>query len=245
MNYGLVVAAGAGTRFGGRKQFALLKGKPILYYSLRAFECCPAVKEVVLVTNADMIDRTEVMTKRWRFGKTKWIVAGGEQRQDSVAQGLRVLPDRGMVAIHDGVRPFLTPEQIARGFRECRRRKAVIFGVPISETVKSVRFEASPKSKIQNPKSKIQRAGVVMRTIPREHLILAQTPQFYDLTVIKRAYDQARQDGYYATDDAQLVERLRLGVAVLDGWPENVKVTTRADLEVAGRLPHSALRTTL
>src|SRR5512137_2718764 len=98
MNYGLVVAAGAGSRFGGRKQYAKLHGKPVFYYSLLAFERCPAVKETVLVTNLDMIDRVESLVRKWRLRKVTWVIAGGEQRQDSVARGLRVLPDEGMVA---------------------------------------------------------------------------------------------------------------------------------------------------
>jgi 2-C-methyl-D-erythritol 4-phosphate cytidylyltransferase len=210
--YGLVTAAGEGSRFGGRKQFALLAGKPLLFYSLQAFERCPQVRETVVVTNADMIDRVEALTRRWRLRKVNWVVAGGEQRQDSVRQGLRVLPDSGMVAIHDGARPFLDARHLTQGFTACRRQPAVIYAFGIAETVKQLT------------------RGCIERTIPRHELVLAQTPQFFDLALVKRAHRQAEAEGFYGTDDAQLVERLGRRVAVLPGWPENVKITTASDL---------------
>jgi 2-C-methyl-D-erythritol 4-phosphate cytidylyltransferase len=218
MNYALVVAAGAGSRFGGRKQFVKLAGKPVMYYSLLAFERCPQVKETVIVTNLDMIDRVEALIRKWHLRKVNWVIAGGEQRQDSVARGLRVLPDEGMVAIHDGVRPLLTPERLTQGFRACRRSKAVIFALPAGETVKEVR------------------KSTVTRTIPRDALILVQTPQFFALPVIKQAVEQACREGFYGTDDAQLVERAGGNVAVIPGWRENIKITTRADLKLAEKL---------
>jgi 2-C-methyl-D-erythritol 4-phosphate cytidylyltransferase len=208
-NYGLVVAAGAGTRFGGRKQFYRLGGRPLVCYALSAFERCPVVKETVLVVNLDMIDRLAVMVRRRRLRKVRWIIAGGEQRQDSVARGLRVLPERGMVAIHDGVRPFLRPEYLTRGFAHCRKSRAVIYGLPVFETVKETRNDT------------------ITRTVPRENLVLAQTPQFFALALIKEAYDRADHEGFRATDDAQLVERLGAKVTVLPGCPENIKITTR------------------
>lgn len=211
-NYGLVVASGEGKRFGGRKQFVPVRGKPIIYYALRAFEQCPAVHEVVVATNPDALARLEERITSWRFRKVKWFVAGGSRRQDSVAQGLRVLPDQGWVAVHDGVRPCVAPEQIESGFRACRRWRAVIFGLPVQETVK------------------VLRNNTVMETVPRHPLVLAQTPQFFELMLLKRAYQQAALDGYEASDDAELVERLGERVVVLPGWPENIKVTTRADL---------------
>jgi 2-C-methyl-D-erythritol 4-phosphate cytidylyltransferase len=217
MNYGLIVAAGAGVRFGARKQFARLKDRPVIYYSLRAFELCPVVKETVLVTNLDEIDRMETLIHRWRMKKVNWIVAGGEQRQDSVARGLRVLPEKGMVAIHDGVRPIVSPERIEYGFLECRRNHAVIYALPASETIKQVK------------------GSEVLSTIPREDLILVQTPQFFKLPLIREAYEHAAATGHWATDDAQLVEHLGGKVTVIAGWPENIKITTRSDLVRAAK----------
>jgi len=218
MNYGLVVAAGAGVRFGGRKQYFKLAGKPLIYHSLLAFERCPIVKETVLVTNVDVIDRAEALVRKWRFRKVNWVVGGGAQRQDSVARGLRILPDSGIVAIHDGVRPFLKPERLTQGFRTCRRSKAVVFALPAGETVKEVHD------------------GLVAGTVLRDALFLVQTPQFFSLPLIKQAVDQAFRDGFYGTDDAQLVERAGGHVTVIHGWRENIKITTRADLKFAERL---------
>jgi 2-C-methyl-D-erythritol 4-phosphate cytidylyltransferase len=218
MNYALVVAAGAGVRFGGHKQYFKLGGKPLVFHSLLAFERCPAVKETVLVTNVEMIDRAELLIRKWGFRKVNWVVAGGPERQDSVARGLRILPDTGMVAIHDGVRPFLTPERIAQGFRTCRRSKAVVFALPCGETIKAVVN------------------ALVTETVPRDGLFLVQTPQFFSLPLIKHAVDQAFRDGFYGTDDAQLVERSGGKVAILPGWRENIKITTRADLKFAEEL---------
>jgi 2-C-methyl-D-erythritol 4-phosphate cytidylyltransferase len=189
------------------------KGRPLVYYALRAFDQCARIRETVLVTNADMLDAMEGLVKRWRLRKVKWIVAGGEQRQDSVARGLRVLPDVGMVAIHDGVRPNLQPGDITRGLRACAKTGAVIYALPVTETVKEVAD------------------SVVKRTLPRENLVLVQTPQFFSLSLLKQAYRRALLEDFCATDDAQLVERTGHPVAVIDGWPDNIKVTTREDLK--------------
>lgn len=210
--FGLIVAAGEGTRFGGRKQFARLASRPLLCYSLQAFEHCSVVKETVLVTNLDMIERLESWTKRWRLRKVKWIVAGGKSRQESVRQGLRVLPDKCLVAVHDGVRPCILPAQIALGFGICAKTGAAVPVLPVAETVKEIAD------------------GMVVKTIPHAGLALAQTPQFFEIALLRNAHRQAASEGFLGTDDAQLVEHYGGRVTAFLGWQENVKITTRDDL---------------
>lgn len=219
--HGLIVAGGAGRRFGDRKQFASLAGKPVIWHSLSAFEKCPGISEIVLVTNSDAIDRADHLVRKWHLHKVNWIVAGGKERQDSVYQGLRALPDKGIVAIHDGVRPALNSQDISRGLKACRKHGSVIYARPIDETIKEVRNSA------------------VIRTVARQGLFLAQTPQFFPLELIRRAHQLAAQDGYYGTDDAELLERIGEAVNVLPGWQQNIKITTRADLDLAARIRKS------
>jgi 2-C-methyl-D-erythritol 4-phosphate cytidylyltransferase len=216
MNYGLIVAAGKGERFGAEKQFLLLKDRPILYYALKPFQESHAIDEIILVVRDKRIPavRAEVVEK-FGLSKIKHVVAGGAERQDSVWEGLKNLPDSGMVAIHDGVRPFVSPRLITEGLTACETHHAVIYGLPIADTVKRI----------------IQ--GRVGETVDRSQLYSIQTPQFFDLALIKTAFQQAGRTAYYGTDDAALVERLGKPVFVLPGNPVNIKITTPDDLELA------------
>jgi 2-C-methyl-D-erythritol 4-phosphate cytidylyltransferase len=214
MNYGIIMAAGRGMRFGGPKQFVRLQGRSLLVRVLEAFEHCAAVAETVVVTNPERLKYVEHLAARAHCRKVKWVIAGGERRQDSVERGLRVLPGRGMVAIHDAARPTLRPEHLSRGFAVCRRTRAAIYAMPVTETLKRVSD------------------SMVRRTVTRDDLFLAQTPQFFALDLIKTAHENARRRGWCANDDAELVERLGALVTVVPGWPGNIKITTRHDLRL-------------
>ncbi len=216
MNYGLIVAAGKGERFGGEKQFLPLAEKPVLYYAVKAFEDSSTVNEIILVAAGERIKYVhDDIVAKYNLMKVKQVVAGGARRQDSVFAGLQSLPDSGIVAIHDGVRPFVRKKLIADGFKACTVHPAIIFGVPIGDTVKKVVGET------------------VQETIERSTLCGIQTPQFFELGLIKRAYLGASENNYTATDDASLVERLGQPVTVLPGDPLNIKITIRADLLLA------------
>ncbi|NPV13352.1 2-C-methyl-D-erythritol 4-phosphate cytidylyltransferase [candidate division WOR-3 bacterium] len=212
-NWGIIVAAGQGKRFGGLKQFALIKNKPLIFYSIRPFELCSSVSGYVVVTNESKLGMVKTLLQRYRFKKLLGVVAGGKERMDSVEHGLLNLPEKGYVAIHDGARPLLKSEMLIQGFQTCRRYPAVAFGVPINDTIKKV-----------NPSNQI------IQTIDRSGLVAIQTPQFFRLDIIRRAYANARAKNLTATDDCALVEHLNIAPRLLPGSPLNIKVTTKEDL---------------
>jgi 2-C-methyl-D-erythritol 4-phosphate cytidylyltransferase len=212
----IVVAAGAGKRFGSAKQFALLRGQSVLDRSLGALAAHPAVAEIVLVLPAG----EGGARYRKRFGKVVAVVRGGERRQDSVVRGFKRL-DSGpadIVLVHDAVRPLVSGEVISRVIAKARECGAAVAAVPVEDTVK----EAS--------------GGVIVRTLERENLRRVQTPQAFVRDVLERAMRKARRDGFYGTDEAALVERTGHPVAVVLGDRRNIKITTAIDLKIAEAL---------
>lgn len=212
--FGLVVAAGRGTRFGEPKQFVRVRGKPLLYYSLRSFEQSPAIAGYVVVTNPDRVRRVRRMLSRWSFSKAISVVPGGRLRQDSVRNGLDALPEQGFVAVHDAARPLVTPDMITRGINACTRALPVTYGLPIADTVKQV---------LRNR---------VKKTVDRSGLFAVQTPQFFSIGLLRRAHHEPAARSAEATDDCAMVERLGVKPRVLPGTAFNIKVTTRSDIEL-------------
>jgi 2-C-methyl-D-erythritol 4-phosphate cytidylyltransferase len=209
----IIVAAGAGKRFGSAKQFALLRGKPVLDWSLEAFATHAEVDEIVLVLPAE----EGGARYRKRGGKVVAVVRGGERRQDSVVRGFSRLASgpADIVLVHDGVRPLVSQEVITRVIAQARECGAAIAAIPVEDTIK----EAA--------------GGVVVRTLERENLQLVQTPQAFFRQVLDRALRKAGEDGFYGTDEAALVERTGHPVAVVPGDRRNIKITTAADLKIA------------
>jgi len=216
----IVPAGGSGKRMGGTrsKQFIELAGMPILARTLKVFEKIRGIDGVVLVVPLSEIDfaKKEVV-ERYNLSRVRKVVAGGEERQDSVRNGLSVL-ERGsaadLVMIHDAVRPFVTEEQILKSIDECRKHGAVTLGMAVTDTVKEV-----------------NEGGIVGRTVDRGALWLTQTPQTFRRSVIEEAYRRAYEDGFRGTDDASLVERIGIRVLMIPGSQENIKITTPRDLE--------------
>ncbi len=212
----LIAAAGAGERLGKgiNKAFVEVAGKPILAHTLSVFESCGAVEEIIIITGKQDIEAAGELAGRFDFSKVSCIVAGGAHRQDSVRNGL-AKATQGIVAIHDAARPMVSVEIIERSIEKAERMGACIAAVPVIDTIKSAKD------------------GIVAATIDRSSLYSVQTPQTFRAELIRRAYECAYADGYYATDDAALVERMGEKVAVVQGSYENIKVTTPSDLEVA------------
>ena len=212
----IIVAAGAGKRFGSAKQFALLRGKSVLDRSLEAFVAHPEVDEIVLVLPAE----EDAARYRKPGGKVVAAVRGGKRRQDSVVRGFERLDSRpaDIVLVHDGVRPLVSREVITRVIAKARECGAAIAAIPVEDTVK----EAA--------------GGIVVRTLERENLQRVQTPQAFAREVFDRALRKAREDGFYGTDEAALVERTGHPVAVVPGDRRNIKITTAADLKIAEAL---------
>ena len=209
----IIVAAGAGKRFGERKQFAYLRAKPVLEWTLERFEAHPEVDAVVLV----LPDEQDLKHYRMRYAKIVDIVRGGERRQDSVWQGFRLLEAAApeVVLVHDGARPLVGADLISRVLAAARAEGAAVPALPLEDTVKEVR------------------EGRVVRTVDRSFFVRTQTPQGFLYAVLKKALGQARRDRFYGTDEAMLAERAGIPVSVVPGDPGNIKITTQVDLKIA------------
>ncbi|MCX7732005.1 MAG: 2-C-methyl-D-erythritol 4-phosphate cytidylyltransferase [candidate division WOR-3 bacterium] len=216
--YGIILASGRGRRFGGLKQFALLRGRPVIYYSLRVFERCAAIQGYVVVTNPSKIRQVRKMVAELRLRKVLDVVWGGRERMDSVILGLAVLPEDGYVAVHDAARPLITVPMLTRGLKAVRKTGAVAFGAPVTDTIKEV----------------IE--GRIVRTVDRSGLVAIQTPQFFDLGILRRGYAKGSNQGMLITDDCQAVELLGLSPAVIINTRPNLKVTYPEDLRLCEAL---------
>ena len=212
----LIPAAGSGARFGRgvNKVFCEVAGRPILAHTLAVFESCEAVDELIVIVGEREVEPARELVGRFGFRKVREIVAGGAHRQDSVANGLKEVTG-DVVAIHDAARPLVTREIIERSIHEAARSGACIAAVPVIDTIKSVAD------------------GAVTGTIDRRDLYAVQTPQTFLTDLIREGYERALADGFHATDDAALVERLGKRVTVVPGSYDNIKITTPADLEFA------------
>lgn len=231
----IIPAAGLGTRMAPvstakshrkapSKQFKELGGVPILVRTLRKFVATPAVYEIVVALRKDEIAgfRTqlekqypEVLSQRMQ------IVEGGEHRQNSVANALAAIaadPD-DIILVHDAVRPFVTPEIIREVINAAHKHGSAIAGWPAVDTVKQVDRTAT--------------GALITATIPRESVVMAQTPQGFRYGILKKSFDDAAADGFVGTDEASLIERSGQPVAVVMGSPRNIKITTPADMELA------------
>lgn len=217
----VIPAAGQGRRMGSaiKKQFLLLGGLPVMHHALRVMEESPLIGDVILVVSPDEEEqcRSTVISG---FSKVKAVVTGGEKRQDSVYNGLLALsPTTGLVVIHDAARPFLRLEDLQAVVGAAEVFGAATLAVPVKDTVKATGEN-----------------GFVDKTLPRSSLWYAQTPQAFQYSLIVAAHRQARDMGYYCTDDAGLVERAGQPVKLVPGSYENIKITTPEDLIMAEAL---------
>ena len=213
----LIPAAGRGRRMGSEKPKAILPlgGIPLLTHTLQRFEACSKVDEILaLVPAGEFPLFTDEIFRRAGLKKVSRILAGGPERQDSVYLGLKAIEGKtDFVIIHDGARPFASPELIERALSETRRHKAVVVGVPVGDTIKEVSAQRE-----------------VLRTVDRSRLWVIQTPQSFEYRLILEAHEKAREEGFYGTDDASLVERLGIPVKVIEGSRFNLKISTPEDL---------------
>ena len=220
MNTAIICAAGMSTRMNTEisKQLIPLWGKPIIVYTLLAFEEATLVDEVVLVVNKGVMGYYKGnIIERYGIKKVKRIVAGGVTRQESVYNGLQKVSDQTkIVAIHDGARPLVTPELIDRSIQSLGDKSGLVVSIPVQDTIKIVGMDQ-----------------VIKETPDRRRIWAAQTPQVFPLEVIRKAHEIARADGFVGTDDGSLVERLGLEVSVMLGSKENIKITTPLDLTMA------------
>ena len=221
----ILPAAGLGTRMGAEtpKQFLELEGTPILIHSVRRLASCAQITDIILATRPDGVAMLEEKLRGEHLRQKVRVVRGGDSRQESVANALREVPDSTeIVLVHDAVRPFVTVEQIARVIEEARKCGAAILGIPAMDTVKEVKRASLPED-----------VALITATIPRERVVLAQTPQAFHTKLLKEAFARAMADGISASDEAGVVERLGHDVHVVLGSERNIKITKPADMELA------------
>lgn len=219
-NYCIIVAAGKSRRMNSTvsKQFIFIGGKPILAYTIDAFEKSSLIDKIVLVINEAEIEKCKkIIVNKYNYKKLMKIVPGGKERQNSVFNGLKVLPsETNLVAIHDGARFLITPDIIDRAVRDAYDSNGVIVAMPIQDTIKETNSNK-----------------IISKTFNRNRLWAAQTPQVFPYSIIMKAHEKAREDNFLGTDDASLVERLGYEVDIVRGSVENIKITTNFDLILA------------
>ena len=217
----IIPAAGEGKRFGGetQKQFRMLLGKPVIAHTLALFQSCEAVNEIILIVPGSMQSYSSELVQEHGFTKVVEIVPGGERRQDSVYNGLQalMLHPADIVLVHDAVRPLITHRQIEEIIECCITYKAVVPAIQLKETVKQADAEGC----------------FVSSTLDRRGLWLVQTPQAFAADLLFTAYQKALSEGYTATDDAGLVERVGIKVKIVKGSEWNIKITTAEDFMIA------------
>ena len=214
----VIVAAGTASRMGGiDKVMAELEGEPMILRTVRTFQNCDAIKEIVVVTREDLI--LPIMRLCAGMEKVKAVVCGGGSRQESVQLGLNALSNKvKLVAVQDGARPLITWEVIDRTIRAAHNYGAAAPAIPVKDTVKVVQ------------------GGLVKETPDRSTLKAVQTPQVFDLSLLRGALKKAKEDGTQVTDDCSAVERLGMSVRIVEGDERNIKVTTPMDLKIARML---------
>jgi 2-C-methyl-D-erythritol 4-phosphate cytidylyltransferase len=221
----IVPAAGLGTRMGADqpKQFLELDGVPLIIFTLRRLASCPAITDFFISTRADDVVSLQDKVAKAALGRPARVVHGGDTRQQSVANALaQVDLSTEIVLVHDAVRPFVTREQIERLIAEARARGAAILGIPAIDTVKDVKRASLPED-----------VALISATIPRERIVLAQTPQAFSYTLLRDAFRKAQQDDVTASDEAALVERFGHDVFVVLGSERNIKITRPSDMDLA------------
>ena len=219
--YAIIVAGGKGLRMGGElpKQFIPIAGRPVLMRTLDAFHACDASIQLILVLPRDHQAYWHELCAQYQFAVPHRIADGGATRFHSVQSGLSLVDaPEALVAVHDGVRPFVSPEVIRRCYAEAEAHGAVVPVIPVVETVRQLTGEGSV-------------------TVDRNAYRLVQTPQTFRATLLRRAYEQPYTDAF--TDDASVVEALGEAVTLVDGNRENIKLTTPFDLIVAKALVDS------
>lgn len=220
----IVPSAGIGKRFdpARRKTFVSINGVPLLIYTLKRLHSEKRISEIIPVIRQEDTGLFSEMVKEHHLDRITRVAPGGPERQDSIYNALKLIEEDGIdryrncyVLIHDGVRPYIPEGMINKLVDEIKDVDGVIPGVPVKDTIKE-----------------IDGGGIVVSTLNRDKVRAVQTPQFFSFSAVKKAYDKAYEDGFYATDDAALVERTGGKVKIIDGSPFNIKVTTPDDLKM-------------
>jgi 2-C-methyl-D-erythritol 4-phosphate cytidylyltransferase len=224
MNIAIILAAGMGKRMnaGKNKVFLNLGKKPIIFYTISAFEKNSDVKKIVIVTKKEEIAYFQKLSRKYNFNKIRAVIAGGKERQDSAHNALKYLEKefgknkKTVVIFHNGANPFVTNQEISQSIKEATKHGACVIANPTKDTVKEV-----------------DKKGLVTRTLERKKLWSMQTPQTIQFDLALKAFSKASRDNFLGTDDVSLVERLGKKVKVIEGSSNNFKITTPLDMELA------------
>ena len=211
----VIVAAGSASRMGGiDKVMAPLGGEPMIVKTVRAFQNCEAIAEIIIVTRQDLVAPIQQLCRE--MDKVRAVVTGGASRQESVWLGLNAFSGKiQLAAVHDGARPLISWELIDRTVRAANSYGAAAPAIPVKDTIK------------------VERGGLVESTPDRSRLRAVQTPQVFDFDLLRGALQKAREDGAAVTDDCSAVERLGMKIRLVEGEERNLKVTTPLDLKIA------------
>ena len=219
LNTAIIPAAGIGARMHAdrAKQMLELGGVPVLVHTLRRFQQCDAIDQIILVLQPNLTTDVLGLVSRYNLTKLARVVGGGPERQDSVYRGLQVVKeeDAGIVVVHDAVRPFVKPDEIRAVIERAASTGAALMALAATDTIKQVK------------------SGRVQRTLDRRRIYYAQTPQAFRYSVIRDAFERAYAEGFMGTDESQLVERLGHRVSVVEGSAINIKITRPFDLRLA------------
>lgn len=222
MNIAIIAAAGTGSRMAGDrpKQFLQLAGTPIIFHTLKPFELCDSIQEVIVVLPAAESAEFLALAAKHGLRKLARVVPGGATRADSVKRGLMSIRSATaeIVAVHDGVRPFVTIAEIEDTIAAARADGAAILATPVTDTIKLVE------------------GATVVRTLERQNLRQALTPQCFRYELLRQAYERVDVNDPSLTDESSLVERLGHPVTIVAGSPRNIKITTPRDLVIAETL---------
>ncbi len=218
-NFAIILAAGLGTRLGAPKAFLPLDGKPMLLYSLEAFERSSLVHALGIVCRKEDVEKAQNLARSASIKKLRFVVPGGKERQDSVTLGMEAIPKGfDFVAVHDAARPLITVDLIDAVFRTAMEKGAALSAIPVKDTIK------------------IAKEARVKETLERSMLWSAQTPQCFKAELLLKGLEKARKEDFLGTDCASLVENLGVPVYLVPGTTENFKVTTAGDVLMAETL---------
>ena len=219
MNIAIIAAAGAGTRMASDrpKQFLLLAGMPVIFHTLKVFEQCDSIDEVIVVLPAEESAGFLSLAAKFGVRKLARVVPGGATRADSVKRGLMAIRSATaeIVVVHDGVRPFVTVEEIDATIATAKADGAAILVAPVTDTIKQVYKES------------------IIKTLDRGTLRRALTPQCFQYELLREAYQNADVNDPSLTDESALVEQLGKRVSIVEGGARNIKITTAEDLAIA------------
>ncbi len=245
--YAIIVAGGKGLRMGGElpKQFIPIEGRPVLMRTLDTFHACDKSIQIILVLPRDHQAYWRELCAQYQFAVPHRLADGGATRFHSVLNGLALTEEaEALVAVHDGVRPFVSHEVIKRCYSEAETYDAVVPVVPVVETVRQLVGEDSLEGDVRHPEgtfnSQLSTLNFQSITVDRNAYRLVQTPQTFRATLLHRAYEQPYSDAF--TDDASVVEAMGYSVHLTEGNRENIKLTTPFDLTVARALVNTSIR---